>query len=71
MGWMGAVGAGEKRAGKVGIVFTGMDAPVADACGWPPAVKSEAAGVRVAVKLCRVRTVHEMTKLSKFATTLV
>ena len=71
MGWMGAVGAGEKRAGKVGIVFTGMNAPVADADGRSPAVKSEAAGVRVAVKLCRVRTAHEMTKLSKFATTLV
>ncbi len=68
---VGVVGAGEKGAGKVRVVFTGMNAPVADAYGWPPAVKSEAAGVRVAVKLCRVRTAHEMTKLSKFATTLV
>jgi hypothetical protein len=64
MGWMGAVGAGEKRAGKVGIVFTGMDAPVANAYGWPPAVKAEAAGVRVAIKRFCVRAGHEMTMFS-------
>jgi hypothetical protein len=61
---VGAVGAGEKRAGEVGIVFTGMNAPVADADGRSPAVKSEAAGVRVAVKRFCVRAGHEMTMFS-------
>lgn len=64
VGWMGAVGAGEKGAGKVRVVFTGMNAPVADADGRSPAVKSEGASVRVAIKRFCVRAGHEMTMFS-------
>ncbi len=61
---VGVVGAGEKGAGKVRVVFAGMNAPVADADGRSPAVKSEGASVRIVIKRFCVRAGHEMTMFS-------